>query len=170
MYSSITIALIPTCFLVTLSSYVKIYLCLRRQNIQMETHGKQPSTSMQTQKKNENTPSQIRYRRSVISMFYLFCALLTSFLPYLSHKILVSILGWRSSTSVLFSFGLTLVYINSSVNPLIYCWRISDVRRIVTSIYQNTRSIISNAIDSFMPTGNRVGNQMVQNPVFQNEQ
>lgn len=170
MYSSITIALIPTCFLVTLSSYVKIYLCLRRQNIQMETHGKQPSTSMQTQKKNENTPSQIRYRRSVISMFYLFCALLTSFLPYLSHKILVSILGWRSSTSVLFSFGLTLVYINSSVNPLIYCWRISDVRRIVTSIFQNTRSIISNAIDSFMPTGNRVGNQMVQNPVFQNEQ
>ena len=160
IYSFITIVLIPICLLVTLSSYVKIYLCLRRQNIQMGTHAKQPSTSLEIQTKDENTPSQIRYRRSVVSMFYLFCA----FLPYLSHKVLVSILGWRSSTSVLFSFGLTLVYINSSVNPVIYCWRIPDVRRIVTSIFRNARSIISNAFDNFMPTGNRVGSQMAQNP------
>ena len=73
-------------------------------------------------------------KKSVINMFYLFCAFIVSYLPYLSHKILVGILGWRTSMSVLFSFGLTFVYGNSSLNPVIYCWRINEVKLLVTDI------------------------------------
>lgn len=154
-YSVISIILIPICFLITLFSYTKIYFCLRRQTIQIENHS-QPSTSMDTSNRSKNISSQIRYRRSVISMFYLFCALLLSFLPYLSHKILVRSLGWRSSMSVLFSCGLTLVYINSSVNPLIYCWRISEVKEIVMRILCDAKNFVWGK--TLMPTGTRVVN------------
>ena len=92
IYASISIVLIPICFLITLFSYMKIYFCLRRQTIQLGTHA-QPSTSVETLNGSGATPSQIRYRKSVISMFYLFCAFILSYLPYLCHKILVGILG-----------------------------------------------------------------------------
>lgn len=159
LYSLITISLIPICFLITLSSYVTIYRCLRRQRTQMKIHSKNPATSVNISNEKETDLSKIRYRRSVVSMLYLFCTLLVSFLPYLSHKILVAVLGWRTSTSVLFSFGLTLVYINSSVNPLIYCWRIPEIRRIVTSILRKANNYIWGALHNcnFIPKRNRVG-------------
>ena len=160
LYSLITISLMPICFLITLSSYVTIYRCLRRQTIQLKMHSKNPATSMNTSREKETDLSQIRYRRSVVSMFYLFCTLLVSFLPYLSHKISVAVLGWRTSTSVLFSFGLTLVYVNSSVNPLIYCWRIPEIRGIVTNILRSAKSSTWGALRNcnFIPKKNRVGN------------
>ncbi|KAJ7340340.1 hypothetical protein OS493_003080 [Desmophyllum pertusum] len=144
IYSFISILLIPICFLIALFSYIKIYFCLRRQTILMRRHA-HASTSVETLNGGGGTPSQIRYRKSVISMFYLFCAFLLSYLPYLSHKILVGILGWRTSMSVLFSFGLTLVYVNSSLNPLIYCWRITEIKQLVISILCATKTAIWSA-------------------------
>ena len=102
IYSLISIVVIPICFLITLFSYMKIFFCLRRQAIRLGTPT-QPSTTLNGV---GATPSQIRYRKSVINIFYLFCAFRLSYLPYLSHKILVGILVWRTSMLVLFSFGL----------------------------------------------------------------
>ena len=141
MYALISIVLIPICFLITLFSYMKIYFCLRRQAVQLGTET-QPSTTLNG---GGATPSQIRYRKSVISMFYLFCAFILSYLPYLSHKILVGILGWRTSMSALFSFGLTFVYGNSSLNPVIYCWRITEVKLLVTGLLCAAKAAISSA-------------------------
>ena len=152
-YALISIALIPICFLITLFSYTKIYFCLRRQAIQLGTHTR-TSTTLNG---GGNTPSQIRYRTSVISMFYLFCAFVLSYLPYLSHKILVGILGWRTSMSALFSFGLTFVYGNSSLNPIIYCWRIPEVKLLVTGVLCAAKAAIWSASNNLMQaTGNRV--------------
>ena len=138
IYSLISIVFIPICFLITLFSYMKIFFCLRRQAIRLRTHA-QPSTTFNG---GGASPSQIRYRKSVINMFYLFCAFILSYLPYLSHKILVGILGWRTSMSVLFSFGLTFVYGNSSLNPVIYCWRITEVKLLVTDILSAVKATI----------------------------
>ena len=82
-----------------------------------------------------------RYKKSVTTMFCLFCAFLVSFLPYLVHKIAVAISGWSTSTSVLFSVGLTMVFINSSLNPIIYCWRIAEIKQIVLRLLFQCRGI-----------------------------
>ncbi len=158
LYSLISILLIPICFLITLFSYVKIYICLRRQLILLGTLTRaQPPTCVETLKKVEASPSQIRYRKSVISMFYLFCVFILSYLPYLSHKILVGILGWRTSMSVLFSFGLTFVYANSSLNPVIYCWRIPEVKQHVMRIFCSAKTTIYTTNHLKTATKNRVG-------------
>ena len=157
MYSLISILLIPICFLITIFSYIKIYFCLRRQIIQLGTHA-QASTSIETVNDVTATPSQTRYRKSVINMFYLFCVFILSYLPYLSHKILVGILGWRTSMSVLFSYGLTFVYVNSSLNPVIYCWRIPEVKQLVIGIFYAAKTAIWRTWNHLMPVKrNRVG-------------
>jgi len=34
-------------------------------------------------------------------------------------------------------FGITLVYLNSTLNPLLYCWKIREVRHVVMKILRN---------------------------------
>ena len=159
IYSFVTIFVIPICFGVTVFSYFKIYLCLRRQAYQMMLRSK-PTSSVTCS--SETSVSRTRYRKSVVSMFYLFCAFLLSYLPYLSHKVLVGILRWRTSTSVLFSLALTLVYLNSSINPVIYCYRISEVKQIVLEILRRmwthivTFAAFCKSNRQIEPTGNTV--------------
>ena len=129
IYSLVTIIYIPVCFSITFCAYLKIYLCLRKQACKMGKHINPLKCIRNTHDMNFS-----RYKKSVVSMFYLFCAFVVSFLPYLAHKIAVSISGWRTSTSVLFSFSLTMVYLNSSLNPLIYCWRIAELKQIVLRV------------------------------------
>ena len=128
-YSLTSIIYIPVCFFITFCAYLKIYLCLRKQACKMGKHINPLKCIRNTHHMNFS-----RYKKSVVSMFYLFCAFVVSFLPYLAHKIAVSISGWSTSTSVLFSVGLTMVYLNSSLNPLIYCWRISELKQIVLRV------------------------------------
>ena len=133
-YTIISIIYIPVCFSVTFFSYLKIYLLLRKQACKMGRHVNPLKCIRKTNYMNFS-----RYKRSVTSMFCLFCAFLVSFLPYLTHKLAVTIAGWCTSTSVLFSVGLTMVYLNSSLNPLIYCWRIAEVKQIVLQVLCHCR-------------------------------
>ena len=128
-YTLVSIVYIPLCFSITFFAYLKIYFCLRKQACKMGRHVNPLKCIRNTHNINFS-----RYKKSVVSMFYLFCVLVVSFLPYLCHKIAVAISGWGTSTSVLFSFGLTMVYLNSSLNPLIYCWRILELKQIVARV------------------------------------
>ena len=135
-YSIISIIYIPVCLTLAFFSYLRIYLLLRKQACKM---GRNVNPLKYIRKPNYMNFS--RYKKSVTTMFCLFCAFLVSFLPYLVHKIAVAISGWSTSTSVLFSVGLTMVFINSSLNPIIYCWRIAEIKQIVLRLLFQCRGI-----------------------------
>lgn len=137
MYSLVGMIYIPVFFAITFCAYLKIYLCLRKQACRMGRHVNPLKCIRKTHGMNF-----ARYKKSVVSMFYLFCASVVSFLPYLCHKVAVAVSGWNTSTSVLFSFALTMVYLNSSANPLIYCWRISELKQIVLNVLCRNRSAV----------------------------
>lgn len=134
IYTIISIIYIPVCFSIAFFSYFKIYLLLRKQACKMGGH-----VNPLKCKRKTNILNYFRYKKSVVSMFYLFCAFLVSFLPYLCHKLAVTLSGWNTSTSVFFSVGLTMVYLNSSLNPFIYCWRISELKQIVLEVLCHCR-------------------------------
>ena len=146
VYTIISIIYIPLCFSITFLAYLKIYLLLRKQACKMGRHVN-PLKCI----RNPNGMNFSRYKKSVSTMFYLFCAFLVSFLPYLCHKLAVTISGWDTSTSVLFSVGLTMVYLNSSLNPVIYCWRISELKQIVLRVlcHCRGRSVALNKVEFF---------------------
>ena len=118
--------LILLCIMTSIFSYGKIYATLRRR--QTVVH----DLSLQGQQNQEETTlNMARYRKTVSGPLWVQCALLCCYLPYLAVTLLASftgltpsiVLGWRFTTSV--------VFLNSSLNPFLYCWKIMEVRQAV---------------------------------------
>ncbi|XP_078342975.1 melanocortin receptor 5-like [Oculina patagonica] len=104
-------------------SYMKIYLTLRHHQLQVHVHQGQPNRG--------RIPLNIaRYKKSVSSVLWVQLALVTCYVPWLIIAIPAAH-GQMSGTNfdIAFYFTLTLAFLNSSLNPILYCWRIRAVRQ-----------------------------------------
>ena len=118
---------IAVCLITSAYCYTRTFLRLRHQHTQVLNNLRQP----------ENQASridEIRYRKTVSSSLWLLLALLFCYLPFF---LLVSF-AFReienNPSSVLITALTTtalLVYFNSTLNPILYCWRIKEVKRAV---------------------------------------
>ena len=123
------VALISLCLVISGYSYVRILLALR--NNRTLVHQAQPS---QTAALNI-----ARYRKTVFSALWVQLALGVCYLPYgillvlnTQKKLTASFLLARESTA-------TLLYLNSSLNPILYCWKIREVRQAVKDTVRQFR-------------------------------
>ena len=57
--------------------------------------------------------------------------LVSCYLPYTIEAVLTSYSGLSSSLCYPRIYTLSLVFLNSSLNPIIYCWKIKEVRQAV---------------------------------------
>ena len=104
-------------------SYVRIFTILRRHRKQIRDQN-----SMATRTHMDIS----KYRRSVFTIIYALCTLLLSYLPCgISH--VIALLSETEVSEFLLLVGATMVLLNSSINPLVYCWRIKEIRRFVIS-------------------------------------
>ena len=76
--------------------------------------------------------NMILSKKSVVKTFIYYICMIVCYLPYLSYSLL-------SSTSVKafgrnWSFVYTVVFLNSSVNPFLYCWCNREIRSSVVKI------------------------------------
>ena len=79
-----------------------------------------------------------RYKKTVSSALWVFAVLIICYLPFGLVLILETTLSEVSAPLVIVSyFAITLVYLNSSLNPLLYCWKIKEVRHSVKEILRN---------------------------------
>ena len=96
------------------------------------------SSSGSSKDQNQQRPSQVnilnmaRYRKAVYSALWVQSALVICYLPYFIKGIVIN---QRKSYSlhldVLKETAILLVYFNSTLNPFLYCWKISGVRQAV---------------------------------------
>ena len=104
-------------------SYTKIFLTLRHHQTQAQDHVQQP---------NQTNPLNIaRYRKAVSSALWLQLTLVACYLP---EGIVVSLVTTsKTSSSVLRAslYSVTLVFLNSSFNRILYCWKIEEVKQAV---------------------------------------
>ena len=111
--------------------YARIYLVLRNHiQAQVIPQG-QPS---------QTSPLNLsRYKKTVSTSLWLFVAMMFCYLP-LGGVLIVGTLLELSGFLVVTNFlTMTLLYLNSSLNPLLYCWKITEVRNAVKEILQNVR-------------------------------
>ena len=116
---------LPLCLVISVFCYVKIFLVLRHQQAQVQNHVHQGQPS-QTVALNI-----ARCRKTVCSALWVQLALVVCYLPY---GILLALNTQKLLTSSVFlakEFTQTLVFINSSLNPILYCWKIREVRQAV---------------------------------------
>ena len=71
-----------------------------------------------------------RYRKSLITMIVLLILLISCYSPYICMRAVTNFIDWPSSPFRTFMLRLSasLVYLDLSINPVIYCWRVSVMR------------------------------------------
>ena len=78
-----------------------------------------------------------RYKKTVSTALWIFSALMFCYLPF-GGALIVSTLLERSGALVIMNIlTMTLLYLNSSLNPMLYCWKIRELRNAVKEILCN---------------------------------
>ena len=116
------------CLVISIFCYAKIFLTLRHRQVQVEDPVHQEQLT-QTIPQN-----RVRYRRTVSIALWVQLMLVVCYLPRGVIEALVIQRGMSSSIYLPKTFAVTLVYLNSSINPILYCWKIREVRQAVKDI------------------------------------
>ena len=118
------------CLVTTICAYTKIFMSLRHNQIHVQNH------VVQGQSSQVNTLKKARYRKAVYSALWVQVTLVICYLPYGIAVALTPQRGMPLSTYLALQFTATLVFLNSSLNPFLYCWKITEVRQAVKETLQ----------------------------------
>ena len=105
-------------------------MSLRHNQIHVQNH------VVQEQSSKANTLNKARYRKAVYSALWVQVTLVICYLPQVIAEALTLQRGMPLSTYLARQFAATLVYLNSALNPLLYCWKITEVRQAVKETLQ----------------------------------
>ena len=114
------------CLVTITFAYTKISCTLRHNQIHVQNYVAQGQPSQAIPALNI-----ARYKKAVYSALWVQVTLIIYYLPY---GIVVALRRQRGMTLSIYGaqqFTATLVYLNSSLNPLLYCWKIREVRQAV---------------------------------------
>ena len=120
--------IIVLCLLAAAFSYVQIYGAVSRV-----IHSELTLKCAVERNGNirEQTANMASFKSHALSTFLVYCLIILCYLPYFCVVFVITLTG--PSIPKRFSYDITsiLVFINSSLNPLVYCWRLRDIRNAV---------------------------------------
>ncbi|XP_044175875.1 histamine H2 receptor-like [Acropora millepora] len=119
-----------TCLTTIALLHCKIYSIVRRHRFQIRAQ----QGSIQTD--DETRATFERQKSSVSSAFYIYLLLLACYMPNIFTKFVLSKSEERIF-KLLLPYTITLMFVNSSLNPLIYCWKLRHIRRTIRMILRN---------------------------------
>ena len=116
------------CYITTGLFYCKIYAVIRRHANQIN--------ALQQSAQNEDMASAARLRKTVVATFYAYLVFLVCYLPTFCIGV-AKVHGETPLLSLFWEFSYTFVHLNSSLNPLIYCWKMRNIRQTVKNTLQS---------------------------------
>ena len=114
----LTVGVIATAF-----SYFKVFRILRRHQCLVQT--------------NENAIDIAKYRKSIFTILYIFAIFVLSYIPYLCCILVFLAMqhyGTSLSSMTAFNACAVILFSSSFFNPLLYYWRIKEIRDSVKNI------------------------------------
>lgn len=128
IYLVIALIIVIVCLSIICLAYCNIFLVLRRHQVQIQNQ-------MRTTDRIKNLK---QLRSSVVNTFYVFFAHLVCFLPFGCLTIIANTSRTQSRAVMLLNLlSTSIILFNSSLNPLIYCWRRQDFRENVKQTLKN---------------------------------
>ena len=115
-------------FIITIVVYTRIYLTVRRHKNQIH------SLQVQEVAHSDEIKHFIVLVKSTASIFYVCLLLLICYLPFLICTAVIRIYGSSIALKQFFLYSMTLIFLNSSLNPVIYCWKMRHVRHAIVNI------------------------------------
>ena len=114
---------IAICIFISTFSYSRIYLIVRQHQFQIRAQQQALQLPM----------NLVRTKRSAISTFIYYICMILCYCPMLSFMSIVAIRPSLSGLMV-WKVGNTFVFMNSSINPILFCWRLRELRRAVIKL------------------------------------
>ena len=119
-------------YLTTAFFYFKIYLAVRHHSNQIHV------LQAQLAQNNEgDMTNAARERKAAVGTFYVYLVFLICYLPITCFWIIHGSNGPNTMLSQFGRFASTLMFLNSSLNPLIYSWKMRHVRHAIMEILRN---------------------------------
>ena len=124
--------IMTVCLILVAIIYWRIYIVLKRHKIQIQ--GLQIQ-EVQQGVQNGDLSSFLKLRKSALGTFHVFVVFLICYLPsYILLFFPLAPLLRLISLNEAWPYVVTLVFLNSSLNPVIYCWKMGPIRRTLMDI------------------------------------
>ena len=120
------------CIITTGLLYCKIYAAVRHHTNQIRLL-QVPEQEAQ----NGDMANAARLTKTAVATFYVYILFSVCYLPIACAGLATMIHGKNAFLSHLWFFTLTVVYLNSSFNPLIYSWKMRNIRQAVLDTLRN---------------------------------
>ena len=112
---------VSLCLLLTFASYARIYVGLRFCKTRIQTRNV------------PNTITMAYYKKSAVTMAYVCGFLLLCYSPHFILEAISSVFTEQTYLRIK-NCTKTVAYFSSSINPIIYCWRIQEIFELVSSM------------------------------------
>ena len=121
LHHLLSAVLIAICLIISSFCYVRIYLTVRHHRLQIQAQ----QQAVQCRFAEQNT-RMMRLKRSALNTFIFYIFMVACYFP---AYVLLMIFGlgymeWATEWTI----TSTVVFMNSSINPILYCWRIRELR------------------------------------------
>ena len=127
IYLVIICILLLLCIAIPIFCYSNIFVTLRFRETQV-----QKDINQEHNNDRRITVNIARYRKTLSTAVWVQLALLICYLPFC---IVLAVYAYTGKRSLAHNLGwaatLSFYYLNSSLNPILYCWRIKEVRQAV---------------------------------------
>ena len=117
--------------LVTTMVYIRIYEAVQRHKNQIQAQ------QVQEEVESSEMANFASLIKSAVGVFYVYLVFLICYLPSFISIVIIAVNGLSLSLKRFSLFSWTLVYLNSSLNPVIYCWKRRHIRHAVVGILRN---------------------------------
>ena len=123
---------IVVCLLLSSVCYLQIYRIARRHQLQIHVQ-QQAVESLQ----DENNKNMLRSTKSALNTFIYYSVMILCYIPvFISMSLLViSPQHWTKA----WDLTDTIAFMNSSINPFLYCWRLRELR---TAVVKTARQML----------------------------
>lgn len=109
---------------VTAFSTVKIFQIVKR-------HQRQINDQNSARRFHTGSVNVLKCRKSAVTVIYVYGLQLLCYLPLCVVILVHTFLGYHRAVKIANVYVTTAVYFNALLNPLVYCWRIREVRRAI---------------------------------------
>lgn len=94
-------------------------------------------------------------------MLYIIILFLASFIPFITILVIRMQRGGGPRLNIMYNFSATVVYLSSSVNPFVYCFRLKEIRIAVFKVLGRKYTIDMNG--DVVPVSRTIPKQKINN-------
>ncbi|XP_078348587.1 adenosine receptor A2a-like [Oculina patagonica] len=118
-------------FVLTTLVYIRIYIAVLCHKNQIQ------ALQVQQVAQSDEMSHFASLVKSAVGIFYVYLVFLVCYLPFFIWFVSIKINGPSIALKRFFLFSVTLFYLNSSLNPVIYCWKMRHIRHAIMDILRN---------------------------------